>query len=190
MAEKNYCIIQSGDAYYVPIKAEFNPYPGHESEKAYLACLPNFFGGARERGENFYEGIAREVREESAGKINISTAVYERGQWKRLYQYRQYTFYLVTLSDRVEYFGGNLCDLSGMAEKPAEKEMSCILKIPVDNDLRGKSFDSFLERCKQIGGDFVNINPRNPDGSDNNSLTQWKTHEGTKDAFKELLGLQ
>lgn len=49
MAERVYCIVKKDGDYYIPVKAKLNPY---NRRRAYLACLPNFFGGKMEDGEN------------------------------------------------------------------------------------------------------------------------------------------
>lgn len=66
----------------------------------------------------------------------------------------------------------------------AEREMSCILKIPV-NVVVGRDIGEFLAQCSNIGGDLVNINPQN-----NDALRAWDRDRGTKDAFEVLLALR
>lgn len=197
MAEKVYCIVKRGNNYYIPVKAALNPY---NEAPAYLACLPNFFGGNIERGECYYLGLAREVKEESQGNVSIDAECLRASNVQLLYQCQSrgrggidyYRFYLVTMTEGGDYFDDNMIPLDNQGEDltNAEKEMSCILKVPVANDLRGKNIDEFLAYCRTLGNDLVNFNPANPDDRTNSALKQWKEHEGTKDAFKALFGLR
>lgn len=204
MAEKVYCIVKRNGNYYIPVKARLNPYPGHGWEEAYLACLPNFFGGRVERGECHYLGLAREVKEESQGKVNIDMQCLRASNVQLLYKWDNenrgqrgqrgqnvcyYRFYLVTVTEEGDYFDENCFALDMQNHlDPAEREMSCILKIPVD-DLVGKDINGFLNICKELGGDWVNFDRSNPNDENNLALTQWRAHEGTKDAFAKLLNL-
>lgn len=198
MAEKVYCIVKRGNNYYIPVKAALNPY---NEAPAYLACLPNFFGGNIERGECYYLGLAREVKEESQRNVSIDAECLRASNVQLLYQCQSrgrggidyYRFYLVTMTEGGDYFAENCKVLDTNAQRysdPAEREMSCILKIPVANDLRGKNVNEFLAYCWNSENDLVNFNPDNPDDRTNSALMQWKEHEGTKDAFKALFGLR
>ncbi|MDE6851484.1 MAG: hypothetical protein K2J67_03210 [Lachnospiraceae bacterium] len=196
MAEKVYCIVKRDGNYYIPVKARYNPYNGRE---AYLACLPNFFGGNIERGECHYLGLAREVREESQGNVSIDAECLRASNFQLLYhcQYENrnridhYRFYLVTMTEDGDYFHEDVILLDNQAARPnAEKEMSCILKIPV-NRLAGTNNHELLQICKDgvsssesLGEILVDITP----GS--NALRDWNAHEGTKDAFSALLALR
>lgn len=200
MAEKVYCIVKKGNNYYIPVKARFKPYRGHEQEEAYLACLPNFFGGNIERGECYYLGLAREVKEESQGNVSIDAECLRASNFQLLYQCQSggrggtsyYRFYLVTMTEGGDYFDGNCKILDTDKQRhsnPAEREMSCILKIPV-SDIEGKNIGEFLTHCKDIEGDLVNINPQNSDDTPNKAFSDWNSDRGTKDAFEELLKLR
>ena len=76
---KRYIILAGEDYFLVPIKARLNPHtPGRA---AYLAGMPNFFGGADSNDGTAFATLQREVDEESAmtcvlfGYTNI--AVYQ-----------------------------------------------------------------------------------------------------------------
>lgn len=185
MVEKVYCIVKKGGNYYIPVKAELNPYNG---KPAYLACLPNFFGGNKQHNETIEEALIREVREESQGSINIEGL--GAGELHPLYQGQigryYYRFYLVTRTEGGAYFEGDVFLLGNGENLPEEqREMSCILKIPV-NRLARVTNDEFLGICKNQREDLVNFDPENPNDENNHALMQWKTDEGTKDAFRVL----
>lgn len=205
MTEKVYCIVKKGGDYYIPVKAEKNPYPGYEEKEAYLACLPNFFGGKKNCDESLEEALIREVSEESQEKICLQSGRFEMEECYAFSDNKtirkpgrpdrtitiSYKFYLVTVNERGMYFHENCLDMN-MEEPEAEKrEMRCILKIPVNNDLRGKDVDVFLQLCKNlVRDDRVKINQLNSDGKENTALRDWKADQGTKDAFKVLFGLR
>lgn len=196
MAEKVYCIVKKGNNYYIPVKAALIPY---NEDPAYLACLPNFFGGNIERGECYYLGLAREVKEESQGQVSIDAECLRASNVQLLYQCQSrsrsgtnnYRFYLVTMTEGGDYFANNMIPLDHQGENltNAEKEMSCILKIPV-NDVAGNNIENFLAICKAFGGDLVNINPKNSDDTPNKAFSDWNSDRGTKDAFEALLKLR
>ena len=197
MAEKVYCIVKRGNNYYIPVKAALNPYNG---DSAYLACLPNFFGGNIERGECYYLGLAREVKEESQRQVSIDAECLRASNVQLLYQCQSrgrsgtnnYRFYLVTMTEGGDYFAENCKVLDTDAQRhpyAAEREMSCILKIPV-NDVAGNNIENFLAICKAFGGDLVNINPKNSDDTPNKAFSDWNSDRGTKDAFEALLKLR
>lgn len=68
---KNYVILFDSTKMYYPVKAAENPY---DNSKAYCAGLPQFFGGAVDKGEGKLETLQREVQEESL-KIFLPTEV-------------------------------------------------------------------------------------------------------------------
>lgn len=186
MAEKVYCIVKRGNNYYIPVKAALNPYNG---APAYLACLPNFFGGNIERGECYYLGLAREVKEESQGNVSIDAECLRARNVQLLYQCQSrgrggidyYSFYLVTVTEGGDYFAEDKYPIDMTVADAKEKEMSCILKIPV-NDLSGKSIDEFLEICERKADGWVDLHSQ-----ETLVNSQWKRDQGTKDAFAELL---
>lgn len=195
MAEKVYCIVKRGGNYYIPVKAKNNPHSGNRKKEAYLACLPNFFGGGLERGEGCFDGLAREVWEESQKTIFLDVVSLDENNVRLLYQCRvdgdNYSFYLVTVTEEGDYFGENHLNLGQQDQlDPSEREMSCILKIPVANDLAGKDVNAFLTYCKTLGENLVNIDQNNSNRGRNRALMHWMTHDGTKDAFKVLFGLR
>lgn len=200
MAERVYCIVKKDGDYYIPVKAKLNPY---NRRRAYLACLPNFFGGKMEDGENDEQNdeqaLIREVREESQENINIEGLGAEGLQL--LYQCQieedHYRFYLVTMTEGVVNINGDVFLLDDGENLPNEqREMRCILKIPV-NRLAGVTNDRFLGISKEwvspkereTGKILVNFDPRYPNDENNRALKQWKTDVGTKDAFRVLFGL-
>lgn len=188
MVNRCYCIIERGGNYYIPVKAKYNPYllDKRIQKIAYLACLPNFFGGREEcSDQSAWEGLAREVFEESQEQITVSSDLLAAEENRRLlYQCdlqgkvdrEHYEFYLVTVEDEGEYFGGDLCLLNEPGEAKT-REMSCILKVAVAA-LAGKDLNGFLNYCKSKAGNLVDLNLR---------LAQWSGDEGTKDAFAALL---
>ena len=198
MADKVYCIVKKGKYYYIPDKAKTNPYNG---KPAYLACLPNFFGGTKEDGESSEQSLTREVREESQGNVSLITeradqladrdfSILYRFRYARAYRrVDNYVFYLVTMpDDGREYFAENCLALDMGATVPEDqREMSCIMKIPVADLAGGMSVNTFLGYCKNFAGDWVNIDSTGPDGKENKALSDWLNHQGTKDAFAVLL---
>lgn len=139
-----YCILSDGTNIYVPVKAEYSPYPDRitgEINPAYLGLMPNFFGGAVERVDrgNCATALFREINQESQGKINPE--VINISQDNNLYYANigdKYYFWLVDISaERVSGFDGAgsklmLSDDPDLFEAKF-REMQCILKIPVDN---------------------------------------------------------
>lgn len=191
-----YGIVQKGSNLYIPIKAKKSPYESKDKTgkpvfpTAYLACLPNFFGGVvdAKKKETEKEALIREVREESQDIIQLTLADIEC--LKPLYENNigeyHYQFFLIQVKDNgVEYFPGNICELDCNADIPKEKrEMSCMIKVPV-GQLKEKILDAFLGVCKTLGGDFVNIDEatKGYDGQ----REKWMQDTGTKDAFACLL---
>lgn len=188
MVNRYYCIVKRGENYYIPVKARYNPYLLDKGKQkySYLACLPNFFGGREESADqNVWEGLAREVSEESQERITVAAELMALEDNRRLlYQcelqgrndQEHYEFYLVTVAEEGEYFAGDLCILDTQGEAKT-REMSGILKIAV-SALAGKNLNGFLDYCKSRGGNLVDLNLR---------LAQWIEDEGTKDAFAALL---
>ena len=188
MAVKNYCIIQRNGYYYIPVKAKFDPYG--KGKLSYLACLPNFFGGTMENMESPEAGLIREVAEESQEKIELSDcqfylkdlfsfAMKKMGRNGEILDY--YGFYLLTVEDAGEFFEEDVCILDPSVAEASKKEMSCILKIAVD-DLRGKTVEEFLDLCIRMEGNLFDLNEQ-----ERFPLSQWKKDTGTKDAFLALL---
>lgn len=139
-----YCILSDGTNIYVPVKAEYSPYPNRitgEINPAYLGLMPNFFGGAVERRDNgnCAAALFREINQESQGKINPE--VINISQDNNLYYANigdKYYFWLVDIGEeRVSGFDGASSKLM-LSDDPdlfeaKFREMQCILKIPVDN---------------------------------------------------------
>lgn len=193
-----YCILSDGTNIYVPVKAEYSPYPDRitgERKLNYLGLMPNFFGGAVERRDNGNCAVAlfREINQESQGKI--SPEVINISQDNNLYYANigdKYYFWLVDISaERVSGFSGGSSKLM-LSDDPdlfeaKFREMQCVLKIPIGNlvvrvrDMEETPDDEalvslFLEECSM-----------NYDGEENffiNSLNQ--SARATTDVEKKL----
>lgn len=77
---KVYCIFEKEGYIYFPVAAKWSPYsliaPMRRSnplpkKESYLAGMPGFFGGNIEGRESAEETLAREIREESQGRIDV-----------------------------------------------------------------------------------------------------------------------
>ncbi len=136
-------------------------------------------------GETEKEALIREVKEESQKVIWLKENDME--EWKLLYSNTidgdQYSFYFIPVQCDNIFFEGNIWDLTFKADaKREEREMSCIIKVPIEH-LRGKEINYFLAECKTQGGKFVNIDGNGYDGQ----LDRWFNDKGTQDAFKKVL---
>ncbi len=194
--ERVYGIVLKGSNLYIPIKAKKSPYESKDKTgkpvfpTSYLACLPNFFGGVvdAKKKETELAALIREVKEESQDIIQLTKTDIEN--LEPLYEDNiggyHYHFSLIQVKDNgAEYFSGNICELECNADIPKEKrEMSCIIKVPVEQ-VKGKDLGGFLAECKTQGKDFVNIDgaTKGYDGQ----LGNWIQDQGTKDAFARLL---
>lgn len=210
MGKKIYCILKKGEYIYIPIKALFNPHVNKKN--AYLAKLPNFFGGrcdeskdeikepAREENKKLtreeIDGLVREVTEESQDNIDgniikdsIMTPLYST----KIYN-DEYKFFLADVtnntSEKGDFFDSNRLLLKTCPKLDANcREMSCILKVPVER-IRNKDRDTntntntLLDICKEIGGQFV-MKREELSGT---SAKQWN-EPGTKNAFEELCSI-
>ena len=70
---KVYCILEDEEYIYFPVAAQNSPYFLHDGKEveSYLAGMPNFFGGNMEGEESIEKALAREIKEESQGKIDL-----------------------------------------------------------------------------------------------------------------------
>ncbi len=197
--QKSYCIINKGGYAYFPIKAKSGPYYDGNGRLAtgYLAGMPNFFGGTVESGQNIYSTLINEVREESQGEIEIrlNAADNKEVQNSKImraceelfsFSYRgtDYYFYSFNADDYqpsvtiTDFRNSNILELSTEARwDPKCREMSCILKIPLDQ--LHKNFDNFLDKCIEIGSEYL---------SDKRTISEHRdwNDEGTQNAFREF----
>lgn len=68
---KVYCIIEDDNYIYFPVAVQLAPYEDKfkNRREAFLAGMLNFFGGSMDEDETIEEALAREIREESQGRI-------------------------------------------------------------------------------------------------------------------------
>lgn len=198
--EKSYCIIKKDGYIYFPIKAQSGPYRDRTGRliKGYLAGMPNFFGGTVERNKNIYSTLVNEVCEESQGniRINLNAADDEEEQNSKIEsacvrlkyfisskgtKYYFYSFNADEYQPSVDISGFGSSDMlilsTNAALEAKYREMSCILKIPVDQ--LHKNLENFLDKCIEIGSNNL---------LDKETITghpEWND-EGTQDAFREF----
>ena len=200
--EKSYCIIKKDGYAYFPIKAKLGPYrdKAGKLEIGYLAGMPNFFGGTVEGDNDIYDTLVKEVSQESQENITINFSDTDSKDEKRkkienacvllnsfTFEGRNpttYYFYCLNAdanqpSVTIKGFeNSNVLELSTDVSWGEEyREMSCILKIPVDQLC--KNFDNFLDKCIETGREYL---------LDKGTITEhqdWKD-AGTQDAFREF----
>ena len=204
--EKSYCIIKKDGYAYFPIKAKSGPYRDKAGKLkiGYLAGMPNFFGGTVEsdKGKDKYDTLVDEVSQESQENITINFSDTDstdekrekiKGACEELYSFTflgrnptTYYFYSFNADDyqpsvTIKGFeSSNLLELSTDARLKEEcREMSCILKIPVDELC--KNFYNFLDKCIE-----TDKKPPEEHLLDRGTITEhqdWKD-EGTQNAFR------
>ncbi len=104
---KVYCILKDEEYIYFPIAAQYSPYFLHDGKnvESYLAGMPNFFGGNREGTESIEAALAREIEEESQGKIvleipaALEPLVFEDPAGTAIPEQDTYKFYVLNLGN-------------------------------------------------------------------------------------------
>ncbi len=121
---KVYCILKDEDYIYFPIAAQYSPYFLHDGKKveSYLAGMPNFFGGNREGTESIEAALAREIEEESQGKIvleipaALEPLVFEDPTGTAITEQDTYKFYVLNLKKctigNFDWKGGDVITLN------------------------------------------------------------------------------
>lgn len=147
--QKVYCIFEKEGHIYFPIAAKWSPYylKNNVEKESYLAGMPNFFGGNVEGRESVEQALAREIREESQGKIHVEIPAGALGETIFMSRPKEtdmdrntYAFYILRRENCIlrnfQWEGENVFGLcpfhkggESAKEHPESFEDSCLVKM-------------------------------------------------------------
>ena len=131
---KVYCILEKDGYIYFPIAAQDSPYFLHDGDKreSYLAGMPNFFGGNMEGEESIEKALAREIKEESQGRIVLEIPAGALGTpvfAEALPEQNTYEFYVLKPENcninKLVWEGGNVIRLRQFQKEEGNSKDYC-----------------------------------------------------------------